>query len=428
MTLTLSPIENRFGETLLAGTAASGLEVRLNPRPRWVKTFAAFGANVGSIDRVGGPAGEPVPEGLAHFLEHKLFEDELGDVSDRFARMGASTNAMTGFSGTTYIASTSSEPEPVVELLLDFVQRPYFTPPLVEKEQGIIAQEIRMYDDDPDWRLFFGVLGEMFERHPVRDEIAGSVESIRAIDADVLQHCYDLFYHPRNMCLAVSGPIDVDALAAIVERDQARRDPGDRVRHVRPPVDEPLAVRSGRFSTSLPVSRPRLLLGIKETRPGTDEHETARRKIATRLLVSLLFGRSSKAFEELYGDGLVDETFGASHSAEVGFGFTAVGGDTDDPAALEARLRDVLQRARREGLDADAFARIRNKVYGQMLRTLDSPESVAFELISSTFRGQEPFGSLALVEQTTLDDLVARLDEHVRDDAMVVGVLEPAAA
>lgn len=428
MTLSLSPIPNRFGETLLGGTAGSGLEVRLNPRPGWTKTFAAFGANVGSIDRVGGPAGEPVPEGLAHFLEHKLFEDEQGDVSDRFAQIGASTNAMTGFSGTTYIASTSGAPDPVVELLLDFVQRPYFTPELVEKEQGIIAQEIRMYDDDPDWRLFFGVLGEMYERHPVRDNIAGSVESIRAIDADVLQHCYDLFYHPRNMCLAISGPIDVDAIAAIVERDQAARTSGERARHVRPSVDEPAHARSPRFATSLPVARPRLLMGIKETRVGADEHETARRKIATRLLVSLLFGRSSKAFEELYAAGLVDESFGASYSSEVGFGFTTVGGDTDDPSALEGRLREELVRARREGLDPAAFARIRNKVYGQMVRTLDSPESVAYELISATFRGQQPFGDLALVEETTLDDLVARLDEHVRDEAIVVGVLEPQAA
>ncbi len=423
--LAFTPIENRFGETLLAATTPSGLEVRLNPRPGWVKTFAAFGANVGSVDRVGGPGGDPVPEGLAHFLEHKLFEDEEGDVSDRFALIGASTNAMTGFSGTTYIASTSDAPEPIVELLLDFVQRPYFTQELVEKEQGIIAQEIRMYDDDPDWRLFFGVLGEMYERHPVRDNIAGSVESIRAIDANVLQHCYDLFYHPRNMCLAVSGPIDVDAIGEIVERDQAKRDSGERRRHVRPTVDEPKARRGERFATSLPVARPRLLFGIKETGLTADEHTTARQKIETRLLMSLLFGRSSKAFEELYADGLVDESFGASYSAEVGFGFTTIGGDTDDPVALEERLRDVLIKARHEGLDAEAFARIRNKVYGQMLRAFDSPESVAYELISATFRDQKPFGGLELVESVTLDDLHVRLGEHVREDAIVVGLLEP---
>ena len=189
----LRSITNHFGEQLLQGTSSSGLTVILNPRPGFVRTFAAFGTNFGSVDRVADGNGQAVPEGLAHFLEHKLFEDEQGDVSDRFSALGASCNAMTGFCGTTYICSTVGDATPSIDLLLDFVQDPWFTDELVAKEQGIIAQEIRMYDDDPDWRVFFGLLGCLYARHPVRDNIAGSVESIARIDAATLRRCYDLF-------------------------------------------------------------------------------------------------------------------------------------------------------------------------------------------------------------------------------------------
>jgi len=418
-------LPNRLDEPVLAGRAASGLRVIMNPRPDWVRTFAAFGVNFGSIDRVGGTDGEPVPEGLAHFLEHKLFEDQRGDVSDRFATLGASTNAMTGFSGTTYIFSTIADPEPCLDLLLDFVQEPWFTDELVEKEQGIIAQEIRMYDDDPDWRVFFGLLGCLYRSHPVKDNIAGSVESIRQIDAATLRHCYDLFYHPNNLCLVVSGPMDPERVAELVDSDQADRPRDSRPAHERVVSDEPLGAIESRCALSLPVSRPRLLMGIKETVLGGSAREQAKRKLATRVLLDLLLGRSSGGFESLYQDGLVDESFGVSYSSETGFGFTTAGGDTDEPERLEQRLSEIFEAARRDGLDTAAFERIRNKLLGGMLRGVDSPESVAYQLLHGAFRGEAPFEALELVDELTVADLLERLEEHVRDEARAVAVVHP---
>lgn len=424
----LHPVDNRLGETILKGEARSGLSVVVNPRPGFVKTFAAFGTNFGSVDRVADGDGQPVPEGLAHFLEHKLFEDEGGDVSDRFSALGASTNAMTGFCGTTYIVSTVGEVLPCLDLLLDFVQDPWFTPELVAKEQGIIAQEIRMYDDDPDWRVFFGLLGCLYRDHPVKDNIAGSVESIARIDAPTLRRCYDLFYHPRNLCLAVSGNVDPDEVAALVEADQAPRGVDERPMHRRVAVDEPVPRIAERFELTLPVSRPRLLLGIKERVLGGDGLAISRRELATRILLDVLLGRSSRAYQDLYEQGLVDETFSASYSGEAGFGFTLLGGDTDDPEQLEAALREVFARARRTGLDARAFGRIRNKLLGVLVHALDSLESTCFGLLSGHFRGTPPFVALELVEQMSVADLQRRLDEHVHDDAIAVSVVRPSAA
>ncbi len=421
-------LENPLGEPLLAMTASSGLRVLMHHRPDFVGTFAAFGTNFGSVDRVGGADGQPVPEGLAHFLEHKLFEDQDGDVSDRFAELGASTNAMTGFVGTTYIVSAIDEAERCLDLLLDFVQTPWFTDELVEKEQGIIAQEIRMYDDDPDWRAFFGLMGCLYERHPVRDNIAGTVESIAEIDAATLQRCYDLFYHPSNMCLALSGPLDPERVLALVEADQAPRGTDAAPRHRRVDGGEPPQRRLERFDMELPISRPRWLMGIKERDTGGAGEAVLRRELATRVLLDILFGRSSAAFESLYAEGLIDETFGVSHTAEASFGFSTLGGDCDDPGALQARVMDVFERARREGLDAQAFGRVRNKLYGGLLRAVDSPENVAYSLISDCFRGSRPFASVELVEQLTLDELMRRLEEHVHDEAIATAVIRPASA
>jgi predicted Zn-dependent peptidase len=409
----------------LRGETASGLTLLVNPRPRYKMTFAALGTHFGSIDRVSAQDGSPVPLGLAHFLEHKLFENEQGDVSDRFAQFGAASNAMTSFCGTTYIASTTSDPMPMIDLLLDFVQEPWFTDELVAKEQGIIAQEIRMYDDDPDWRVFFGLMGSLYESHPVKDNIAGTVESIADIDAATLRRCYDRFYHPNNLCLSVAGGVDPDTLAALVESDQETRSSGGRSRHVRAPCDERQGVVRRELRLELPVQRPRLLMGIKETVLGGSGEQIARRQLATRIALDILFGRSSIAFQELYGEGLIDESFVVSYSAEEDFGFTTLGGDTDEPELLAERVLGTLRGALTEGLDSEAFSRTKNKLQGLMLRALDAPETVAHGALSACFRNVSPFVVLDLVETLDQEELLARLSEHVRDDAMASAIVRP---
>lgn len=424
--MNLAPVANSLGEPVLAGTASSGLRVVVDARPGFRRTFGVFGVDFGSIDRRGGARGEPVPAGLAHFLEHKLFEDERGDVSDRFAALGAWCNASTGYSTTSYVFSTTAPPGPCLALLLDFVQTPWFTDALVAKEQGIIAQEIRMYDDDPDWVVFQHLMECLYERHPARDNIAGTVESIARIDAATLRRCYDLFYHPRNMCLTVAGGMSPDEVAAIVERDQGSRGIDARAPHRRDGGGEPARVRAPRHEARMPIARPRLLLGVKESVVDGDGPTVRRRELATRLVLDALFGRASAAFERLYEDGLVDETFTASHVAEDGFGVTVVGGDTDEPERLETRLREVLEHARRHGVDGGALRRAANKLRGAMLRGLDSPENAAYALLVETFRGVPLLGLPEVLDGLRLGDLQARLEEHVRDELVAIAVLAPA--
>ena len=186
-----------------------------------------FSTNYGSIDNIFGYAGEElksVPDGIAHFLEHKLFEKEEGDVFQKFGDQGASANAFTSFTRTSYLFSASNRVKENLLTLLDFVQEPYFTPETVEKEKGIIGQEIQMYQDDPNWRQFFGILNNMYPKHPLHIDIAGTIESIAEITADDLYRCYETFYHPSNMTLFVVGDIDPNEMMTWIKENQATKD------------------------------------------------------------------------------------------------------------------------------------------------------------------------------------------------------------
>lgn len=211
----------QLNEKLYHETLANGLEVYILPKQGFNKTYATFTTKYGSIDNHFIPldGGEPlkVPDGIAHFLEHKMFEDEDGDVFQLFSKQGASANAFTSFTRTAYLFSSTSEVDKNLETLLDFVQHPYFTEKSVEKEKGIIGQEITMYDDNPDWRVYFGIIENMYENHPVRIDIAGTVELIDKITKDLLYKCYETFYHPKNMVLFVIGSLQPDEIIKLVK-------------------------------------------------------------------------------------------------------------------------------------------------------------------------------------------------------------------
>lgn len=424
----LEQVPNRIGETVLTGVHPSGLRVALVPKPAYAKTFAVLATHFGSVDqRFTHPeSGAPVlvPDGVAHFLEHKMFEDADGDVSDRFSALGASANASTGFTTTSYIFSTTGNVEACTDLLLDFVQEPYFTPDLVAKEQGIIAQEIRMYDDDPSWRIFFNLLEALYRSHPVRINIAGTEQSIAAIDPAVLYACHRGFYRPGNMCLTMVGALDPRAILELLERDLAGRQPLPGGLHRRPVVDDgPIRVPAA--AEAMDVARPKLLLGWKDCAIGGDGRETTRRELASSLALDVLFGRSSPVHEALYAEGLIDDTFLADYTGEVDFGFAAVGGDTDDPDLLERRLLDEIRAFVARGVAADDFERVQNKLLGKFTGMFDSLELVAYSLSGGVFRDVTPFEVIQLVERLRPEDVTRRARELLQDDLRARSTIVP---
>jgi predicted Zn-dependent peptidase len=426
--MNLTSVENSIGETVLKGTLPHGLELALNPRPEFSRAFAILATQYGSLDSKVPEADArlvAVPDGIAHFLEHKLFEDKDGDVSLRFSSRGASCNAGTEFTKTSYHFSCADQVEANLETLIRFVFDPWFTAESVAKEQGIIEQEIRMYDDDPDWVVFFNLLESLYHRHPVRINIAGTVASIRKITPDLLYRCHRAFYHPANMVLAVGGGFDRDAVAAVAERTMASLsfDPGRA--WTRPAIDEPATILRRRVVQEFAVARPHLALGFKDLDLPKDRAQWLRRDLATRLLLDVLFSSSSRHHQRLYESGIVDDSFDASFSGEDDFGFTILGGETDDPDRLVAELLGVLTAAGREGIARADFELARNRFLGRYVRAFNSAESLSGALVSCHFRGIALDDLIRTAAALEPADLESRLRSHLREELSSVSILKP---
>lgn len=430
--MTLRKIENHLDEDLYAGTASSGLNYLLNRKRGFSKTIGLLGVRFGSTDnsfssQAFSSQGKTieVPEGTAHFLEHKLFEDSEGDVSDRFAANGASCNAGTGFSTTSYNFSCTNMEMENIELLLKFVQSPYFTPELVEKEQGIIGQEITMYNDDPDWIVFFNLMKCLYREHPVRQNIAGSLESIREINPEVLQSCYKAFYRPGNMVLVVSGHIDPEAIEKLVCDDAVSREKDDGGLNRRMLVESDPSIETKIMSQKMVVARSKILLGFKDRELTGDGCALQKRDVSTQMVIDILFGKSSNNYDELYNDNVIDDTFTAYYSGYNDFGFSLVGGDTEEPERFQENILRILDKEADRGIDPKSFARQKNKYLGKIIRTFNSVESVAYSMMNFYFKGLSPSDVIKTIESITIDDLNARLKSHFTQEQAACSLIEP---
>lgn len=403
----------------------SGLKIFVYPKAGSQSAYAVFGTKYGSIDTSFKRSDEQdaceVPEGIAHFLEHKLFESEDGDAFARYAKTGASANAYTSFDMTCYLFSCTENFYDSLEILLDFVQSPYFTEQTVKKEQGIIGQEIRMYDDDPQWRVMFNMLRGMYWNHPVRIDIAGTVESISEITPELLYRCYHTFYNLNNMALCVAGNVDPDKVFAMVDRMLKPAEPIEIERIFRP---EPPQVRETRVEEHLSVASPLFQLGFKEDVSGGRGDI---RKIAeTELLLEIMASESSPLFGSLLEQGLINE---ASFSYEYfeGSGYAAVifSGESKDPDAVAKAVREEADRLRREGIDPLAFERARKALYGRNVAALNSAENIANSMIALTFADRELFSYIDAIVGAKLEDVQKRLDTCLLPEYSTLSVVLP---
>ena len=376
-------------ETVHRAILPSGLTAYVVHKPEFTRSYATIGTRYGSVDtRLGRDRkGKPIPDGTAHFLEHKMFETPEGDAFDKFAALGASANAYTSFTNTQYLFGTSTNYAENLETLFDLVYDLHLTPASVDKEKGIIGQEIAMYDDDPDWRIYFGALQCLYKRNPLRIDIAGTKQSIAPITMELLQEVHRTYYHPRNMVLAAVSPEPVKTTLEIAQRELGKR------RFGAAPMRRPPAPRESRTAAQrswdlpLPVSRSRLLLACKDAAATGMGKPLLRREIASAIALDCLFGNSGSIYLALYEEGLIDESFSSGYTADPNFAFALVGGETDDLPRLRSMLDGELTRARREGIDADAFERVRNKELGGFARAFNSPQTIAHVLTANYLRG-----------------------------------------
>ena len=401
----------------------SGLDIYIMEMEGYHSSFALFGTKYGSINTRFRVKGEEqyteVPEGIAHYLEHKLFENEDCDAFEKYARTGANANAYTSFDRTAYLFSCSENFAQSLEILLTFVQEPYFTKENVEKEQGIIAQEIRMNDDEPGWRVFFNMLRAMFHNHPVRIDIAGTVESIRKIDADLLYKCYHTFYNLHNMTLAVAGNVKAEEVLAICDKClRPCEDQGLEQLY----ADEPDTIVKSFVEDTLPVGAPIFNLGFK-LKPMSGM-ELVRAELLTSTLLEVLLGPSSKLYNEMLEEGLINSEFEADTPfTGDGFFVLSCGGETHDPQTVRDRILTELRRAKEEGFDEESFERIKRVHYGSMIRSFSSVEANASMMLNAYMANVPPFSSIEALAGITYEEALRFLREEIDLDKHVLSVV-----
>jgi predicted Zn-dependent peptidase len=421
---------DQIQENLYYEKMSNGLDVYILPKKGFNKTYATFTTKYGSIDNHFVPLNEDefvkVPDGIAHFLEHKLFEKEDGDVFQQFSRQGASANAFTSFTRTAYLFSSTNNVEKNLETLIDFVQDPYFTEKTVEKEKGIIGQEITMYDDNPDWRLYFGVIQNMYKNHPVKIDIAGTIDSITPITKDMLYQCYNTFYHPSNMLLFVVGPVDPDQIMNQVRSNQEKK-PYEKMPEIKRQFDEePDAVAETKQVLKMNVQSPKCLVGLKAPEPTQQGKEMLKQELSMNVFLDLLFGKSSTYYFDLYNEGLIDETFHYDYTQENGFGFVTVGGDTEKPDLLAEKLKELLLKAKAESLfTEEGLERTKKKKIGAFLRAVNSPEFIANQFTRYAFNEMDLFDVVPTLESLSYDDIQKVADTIISEDRFTVCQVVP---
>ena len=413
-----------LGETVFHTVLENGLHIYVDPRPDYSKQFAFFCTHYGGMNmrfREQGGDWQDTPAGVAHFLEHKMFDTKDGNALQILAANGASPNAFTASSITGYFFSSTQGFEENLKTLLSFVSVPYFTQESVDKEQGIIGQEIRMCEDDPNDEAYYRLLEAMYANHTVRTRVAGTVESISRITADTLYQCHRAFYRPGNMVLCAAGNIDPQRVADIAREvltaEPSSATPADHGQPELPQVRERLTRRT------MPVSMPLFALGIKGE--PAKKGEGLRQRLVAELVCDVLFSTSAPLYNRLYEQGLLNSSFSSFYASGPGCAMMVAEGESRDPE----RVRDeVLKEAARlglEGIDGELWSRLKKAAYGAMVRHLNSMEDTCIEMAEAHFSGEDYLSFPQVFQSIERADGEALLRAWCVEERTAVSIIDP---
>lgn len=396
-------------ETLYHEKMDNGLEVYLLLKPGFEKTYGLFSTKFGAIDTKFVPINQDqmikVEDGIAHFLEHKMFDMNGSDASDEFAKLGASTNAFTSSSRTAYLFSTTTNEYPCIELLLDFVQKLEITPESVEKEKGIIGQEIKMYDDDPDWRVYFGSIQNLYNNHPVAVDIAGTVETVNNTTKEMLELCYNTFYHPSNMMIFIVGNIEANKAMSVIKENQAKKNFSLAKEIVCQKNIEPCNIKTKENILTMDVEMNKIIVSIKINEILDDPKLKIRRELAINLLFDLLFSKSAKLYNEWLNKGIINDSFSANFTQERDYAFIQIGCDCDDYETLKEHIFDLIRNFKNIEISKNDFERIKKKNIGLFINLFNGPESIANLFSRYYFEGTIALDLIDEIAEISLEDI-----------------------
>lgn len=395
----------------------SGLKVYLMKKSGYNSCHAIFGTKYGSVDVTFSRDGKnfvTVTDGIAHFLEHKLFESEELDAFELFAKTGAYANAYTSFDRTCYLFGCSSDNlKENLKILLNFVQSPYFTKQTVEKEQGIIGQEIKMYDDSPDWRVLFNLLSALYHCNPVKIDIAGSVESIAKIDDELLYECYNTFYNPQNMFLVIVGDFNEDEIYSLI--DEGIKKPYKKVDIVRDVPLEPQHIVTPVIKQKLEVAKPLFMLGYKLKPEST--YSSVRFSTAIEILLEILIGKFSPLYEKLIKEGLINDNFEYEFFSTRNTATVILSGESTNPEAVKDAIFEEVEKLRKEGFNEGDFLAATKKAFGEKVAAFDRVEGIASMLVECAVTNTNLFDYIDAIKKVEIKDVKEALEALTSDKA-----------
>lgn len=401
---------------------SSGLKIFVMPKANYKSTYAVFGTKYGSIDTCFKRSDQKeytrVPEGIAHFLEHKLFESEELDAFTRYAETGASANAFTSFDKTCYLFQCSDRFADSLKILLDFVTHPYFTKETVEKEQGIIGQEITMYYDVPGWMSTFNLLRCLYKNHPVRIDIAGTVESISQITDKLLYDCYHTFYNLNNMALAVVGNVTPEEVIKVCDEMLKK---SEDVTIERVFDEEPRDIVKSYEEYCLAVSMPVFSFGYKEA--CKTPQRTVQETVEMEILLEILAGETSNLYSSLFEKGLINSTFSKEYFTGNGYEAVIFEGESTDAKAVAQAIKEEVARLRKEGISDQAFESARRSLYGREIMSYNVTDDVANAVIGCYFAGYSIFDPLEVYKNVKKEDVEKLLSEKLDEKYSALSVV-----
>ena len=421
-------IENsKVKEKVYIEKLENGLTVMIIPKKGIQKKYVIWGTNYGSNDSkfvVPGEENETeVPKGVAHFLEHKMFEQESGVNSlDTLTALGVDANAYTTNDHTAYLFECTGNFYPALDELMDYVQHPYFTDENVEKEKGIIGQEIMMYDDYPEWKVYLNAMEAMYHEHPVKLDITGTIETISYIDKNILYKCYNTFYNPSNMAMVVCGDFEPEELLEEIKKRLIDKKANGEIKRIYPEEKEEIVKEE--IEQNMDVSQPLFAIGIKDKL--VDTKERVRKHIAIEILLNMIIGKSSKLYKELYDEGILFATPGLDYEFARGYAHILITGQSPKPEEVFARFKKTVEMMKKLPINSEEFNRIKKRIYGEYVKEYNDVADIARMFLSDFFKEINSFDYLE--EINTVNEQYAEqiLKEIFDDKKMIISVIKKA--
>lgn len=423
-------VNETINEVLYFDRLENGLEVYYIPKTGFESKYAVLGVDFGSNDLEFIPINEKekirVNDGIAHFLEHKMFEQEDGsNAFDKFSEFGASANAFTSFTMTAYLFSATENFYPSLKHLIEYVQSPYYTEENVNKEKGIIAQEINMYRDDPEWNVYMNCLKAMYSSHHTNIDIAGSVESINKISPEELYKCYNTFYNPANMKLFVVGDLEAEELFSFIkETNDLTLDFDKNIKRFMAEEKEEINIK--RIEKEFPVSMPIFYIGYKD-KAVIDEKpiDRLKKEVSTDILFDIIFSESGDLHNSLYSEGLITGSIYGGYLCQKDYSYALASGTSTKPDLVKERIDQYIDELRKKGIDKREFDINKKKKIGGFIKSFDSISFIANNFLRYMFKGINLLDYLQVLKEISIEDIENRLDTFFLEEYSVISIVSP---